>query len=163
MTRTMCDILLLNSVATNYPTTYKGESVTKILEILFTEHEAQLKAKDEEIERLKAQLNSMHDLMYRSGYSDAMCVVDKIFNDHEEQLKAKDECIKELECRTYHAEGYINDLHNSPKVKKFYDKKARSIVAMMFWEWRKEADDFGRNQACICFEKAYKMLKDNQC
>ena len=52
MTRTMCDLLLLNSVATNYPTTYKGESVIEILEILFTNHEAQLKAKDEEIERL---------------------------------------------------------------------------------------------------------------
>ena len=56
MTRTMCDVLLLNSVATNYPTTYKGESVIEILEILFNDHEAQIKAKDEEIEMLQRRL-----------------------------------------------------------------------------------------------------------
>ena len=34
---------------------------------------------------------------------------------YEEQLKAKDEEIERLNCRAYHAEGYINDLHNNSK------------------------------------------------
>ena len=63
-------------------------------------------------------------------------LIDQIFNDHEEttselraevihqtdkverlkeQIKANDELIKVLECRAYHAEGYINDLHNNSK------------------------------------------------
>ena len=62
--------------------------------------------------------------------------IDQIFDDHEEntselrvevihqtdkverlkeQIKAKDELIKDLECRAYHAEGYINDLHSNSK------------------------------------------------
>ena len=105
-------------------------------------------------------------------------VINEIFNDHEAQLKAKDEEIKELECRTYHAEGCISDLHNSPKVKKFYDKKARSIVAMLFWEWKKSIRESGDNTFYNdefddgnywfvnakeqSFKQAYKILKDNQ-
>ena len=54
------------------------------------------------------------------------------------QLKAKDEEIKNLNCRVYHAEGYISDLHNHPKGKKFYDAKARSIVAMLFWRAKRQ-------------------------
>ena len=89
----------------------------------------------------------------------------------EKQLKAKDEEIKGLGCRVYHAEGYINDLHNNPKDKKFYDKKARSIVAMLFWEWKKQcknceqynnhafAREQKRSEAYYCFQKAYAMLK----
>ena len=52
-------------------------------------------------------------------------LINQIFDEHEAQLKAKDEEIKGLWCRIYHAEGYISDLHNNPKDKKFYDKKAR--------------------------------------
>lgn len=101
----------------------------------------------------------------------------QVFDDHEAQLKAKDERIKELDCRAYHAEGYISDLHNEyPKHKKFLDKKARSIVAMLFWEW-KEADRLSKtyvdydylprriarkDEAYYCFDKAYKMLKGNK-
>ena len=97
-------------------------------------------------------------------------VVDKIYNDHEAQLKAKDEEIKGLGSRLYHAEGYINDLHNNPKDKKLYDKKARSIVAMLFWEYKKlrytsdgyfHSDEEIENAYCT-FKKAYKMLKDNK-
>ena len=42
-------------------------------------------------------------------------LINKIYNDHEAQLNAKDELIKDLECRAYHAEGYISDLHNNSK------------------------------------------------
>lgn len=108
-------------------------------------------------------------------------VIDQIFNDHEAQLKAKDELIKVLECRAYHAEGYINDLHNNPKDKKFYDKKARSIVAMLFWKMKRQKkvfqkyyEAYGRNnsltncyrgmfeQALMDFNKSRKMLKDTK-
>ena len=97
---------------------------------------------------------------------------------YEAQLKAKDEEIKGLRCRTYHAEGYINDLHNNPKDKKFYDKKARSIVAMLFWEWKRRIRLYIENkyrnpsanlalykQASLIqevFKEAYKMLKDTK-
>lgn len=45
--------------------------------------------------------------------------------------------------------------------------KARSIVAMLFWEWRKDKRLFGKNDCCEktsihSFQQAYKMLKDNQ-
>lgn len=51
----MCDVLLLNSVATNYPTTYKGEKVIEILELMFNDHEAIVKDKDELIELCKQE------------------------------------------------------------------------------------------------------------
>ena len=62
--------------------------------------------------------------------------------------------------------------YNHPKDKKFYDAKARSIVAMLFWEWRKsEARIYATNikwntgrafQSQILFEAAYKILKEQQ-
>ena len=55
-------------------------------------------------------------------------VIDQIFDEHDLEMKAKDEEIERLNCRAYHAEGYISDLHNHPKDKKFYDAKARSVV-----------------------------------
>lgn len=102
-------------------------------------------------------------------------LMNRIYHDFEVQLKAKDERIKELDCRAYHAEGYISDLHNEyPKHKKFLDTKARSIVAMLFWEWRKAerlckiyqdhatAREERRFYAKQSFYKAYKMLKDSK-
>ena len=95
---------------------------------------------------------------------------------YEAQLKAKDEEIERLNCRAYHAEGYINDLHNHPKDKKFYDAKARKIVAMLFWEWKKRkrlyianghrSGNAGwglyeqTNLMEVMFKQAYKTLKD---
>ena len=89
------------------------------------------------------------------------------------QLEAKDERIKELEIRAYHAEGYISDMHNEyPKHKNFINRKARSIVAMLFWEWRKAKQftnsslsqyDKGSTEGMkYSFWKAYKMLKDTK-
>ena len=99
----------------------------------------------------------------------------------EAQLKAKDELIKVLECRAYHAEGYICDLHNNPEDKKFYDKQARSIVAMLFWKMKRQKkvfqkyyEAYGHNnsltncylgmfeQALMDFNKSRKMLKDTK-
>ena len=108
-------------------------------------------------------------------------IFEEIFNDFEQQMKAKDEEIERLNCRAYHAEGYISDLHNHPKDKKFYDAKARSIVAMLFWKakrqkrvFQKYYEEYGLNhsltqnyrgmyeQAIMDFIKSHKMLKDNK-
>lgn len=87
-------------------------------------------------------------------------MINQIYDDVEKQLKAKDESIKELNCRVYHAEGYISDLHNEyPKHKKFLNTKARSIVAMLFWNYRRIPDFNMRNAAYFCFREAYSKLK----
>ena len=133
---------------------YAEEFVDKI----YNEHEAQLKAKESDLER--------QDMIIKCLSMD--------LDSKEKLLKAKDELINDLECRAYHAEGYINDLHNNPKDKKFYDKKARSIVAMLFWEWRKHKRMYGLSKfgsylavthlnnatlSKLIFQKAYAMLK----
>ena len=96
------------------------------------------------------------------------------------ELKAKDERIKELEIRAYHAEGYISDMHNEyPKHKNFINKKARSIVAMLFWMMKRQKaiyiksfNELGINNhntsfykgayenSKMRFKQAYKILKD---
>lgn len=53
-----------------------------------------------------------------------MPYINKLLDEYEAKLEAKDEYIKTLECRAYHAEEYISDLHNNPSVKRFYDKKS---------------------------------------
>ena len=112
--------------------------------------EAQLKAKDEDL-KLAMDLSEhmLDELKTERGIKEYLA----------KELKAKDEEIKGLGCRIYHAEGYISDLHNNPKDKKFYYKKARSIVAMLFWEWRDIKDCTNRDCAEATFRKAYKMLK----
>lgn len=109
---------------------------------IYNDHEAQIKAKDEEIERLKDQLSSVHNLMYRNGYSDA------------------------IDC--YDTFGKFNTKYKP-------NAKARSIVAMLFGEWRKDkriyenANRFTKNISelyvnCseLSFKKAYKILKDTK-
>ena len=76
-------------------------------------------------------------LIIKAGYGDFVeNIIDQIYDDHEEttselreevihqtdkverlkeQIKANDELIKVLECRAYHAEGYIKDLHSNSK------------------------------------------------
>lgn len=120
-------------------------------------------------------------LIVKTGYGKFVeDIIDQIFSEHEAQLKAKDEEIKGLGCRAYHAEGYISDLHNHQNDKKFLDRKARSIVAMLFWKakrqkkvFQKYYEEYGRNhsltqnyrgmyeQAIMDFNKSRKMLKDN--
>ena len=110
--------------------------------------------------------NIINDDCYYYTKHNVIEIVNFIFDEHEAQLKAKDDEIERLNCRAYHAEGYINDLHNHPKDKKFYNAKARSIVAMLFWKWRKAIEAFGTTDdvtvTCYCmFETAKRMLKDN--
>lgn len=127
---------------------YSSTKVYKSAKKYIKSLEAQLKAKESDLER--------QDMIIKCLSMD--------LDSKEKLLKAKDEEIKVLECRAYHAEGYISDLHNNPKDKKFYDKKARSIVAMLFWEWRKWKRWVGKTHADVhrvVFEKAYAMLKDN--
>ena len=83
--------------------------------------EAQLKAKESDLES--------QDMVIKCLNID--------LDNKEKLLKAKDEEIKGLGCRVYHAEGYINDLHNNPKDKKFYDKKSTFIEIQTYGHLRK--------------------------
>lgn len=59
MTREKADSILLKAVVEKYPTTYNGADVIQILLEIFNdkyELEAEIKAKDKEIERLKAEV-----------------------------------------------------------------------------------------------------------
>ena len=107
-------------------------------------------------------------------YSD--CIDDfltNIYNDHEAQLKAKDKRIAELEKNNTNLINDVivldNDLHRFLSIER---KKTRSIVAMLFWEWRKDkriyenANKYTKETAelyvnCseLSFKKAYAMLK----
>ena len=116
-----------------------------MLEEIFKDHEAQLKDKDDEIERLKGQLSTVHNLMYMNGYSDA------------------------IDC--YDTFGKFNIMAKP-------NAKARSIVAMLFCEWRKAETRYQEEwktkrdnrqlsllssssyKAEVLFKQAYKMLKD---
>ena len=122
-----------------------NETLRRIIVQIFNDHEAQLKAKDEEIERLEDQLSSVHNIMYRNGYSDA------------------------IDC--YDTFGNFNTRHKP-------NAKARSIVAMLFWEWKKRNRLYIENkyrnpsanlalykQANLMqevFQEAYKILKDTK-
>lgn len=92
-------------------------------------------------------------------------MVNIIFNDHEAQLKQRDEEIVKLK---------IEVLNSFPKIAAI---KARSIVAMLFWEWKKSIresndckfydDEFNDGGYWYIkakeemFKQAYKILKDN--
>lgn len=127
----------------------------RALEEIFDDHEAQLKAKDDEIRRLN---NLYADTIKDLG--DALIEI--------ERLKADKECAKDVinwhekECKQYI---------------KLHHTKARSIVAMLFWEWRKhkrmyELTKFGSYLAIthlnnatlskLIFQQAYKILKEQQ-
>ena len=76
-----------------------GDFVENIIDQIYDDHETQLKAKESDLER--------QDMIIKCLNID--------LDNKEKLLKAKDEEIKVLECRAYHAEGYINDLHNNSK------------------------------------------------
>ena len=91
----------------------------------------------------------------------------------EKQLKAKDKRIAEFEKNNTNLINDVivldNDLHRFLSIER---KKARSIVAMLFWEWRKAKEftnsslnkyDKGVMEGLrYSFAKAYKMLKDTK-
>ena len=121
----------------------------EVIDQIFDEHEAQLKAKDEEIKELG---EIVQQYLIPSKNYDAI-------------IKAKDEEIVRLKLELF---------RSSPKIA---NKKTRSIVAMLFWEWRKhkrmyELTKFGSYLAIthlnnatlskLIFQQAYKMLKDTK-
>ena len=94
-------------------------------------------------------------------------LMNRIYHDFEEQLKAKDEKIEVLNISSIG----LHDLYID------YKKLSRSIVAMLFWEWRKHKRMYGLSKfgsylavthlnnatlSKLIFQQAYKMLKDNQ-
>ena len=105
-------------------------------------YEAQLKAKDEEIKELG---EIVQQYLIPSKNYDAI-------------IRDKDEEIVKLKLELF---------RSSPKIA---NKKTRSIVAMLFWEYKKlrytsdgyfHSDEEIEN-AYYTFKKAYKMLKDNK-
>ena len=97
-------------------------------------------------------------------------IIDDIFDEHEAQIKAKDEEIEKLKSAL--SKTISKDIVGGFKLG---DRKSRSIVAMLFWEWKKQcknckqyndhtfAREQKRSEAYYCFKKAYAMLKDKQC
>ena len=154
---------------------WNPDILIEVIDQIYNNHEAQLEAKDEEIEvlhshlktidedysalasdfesavmeidGLKDQLSSVHNIMYRNGYSDA------------------------IDC--YDTFGNFNTRHKP-------NAKARSIVAMLFWEWRKAEARYkaewsnkrdnrqlsllsiSSSKSELLFKQAYKMLKDTK-
>ena len=157
-------------------------SLHRFIEQIFDEHEAHVNDLRNAIDRYMEEA-----AMYKS-------ILDKA----EAQLKAKDDEIKELGeivqqylipsknydaiiidkdkdiemLRAIVAKTISKDIVGGFKLG---DKKARSIVAMLFWEWKKQcknceqyndhafAREQKRSEAYYCFKKAYAMLKDEQC
>ena len=56
------------------------------------------------------------NLLYESKEDlvDMLCTQSELIDDLYSQLKKRDEEIEMLQCRLYHAEGYIKDIH-APK------------------------------------------------
>ena len=151
----------------------KEEAINKLNEIKRnTQHNGYMWASDVEDMFYKIYDEHERKLVHLKHIEDEVILLRNNRKELETQLKAKDEEIKNLNCRAYHAEGYINDLHNHPKDKKFYDAKARSIIAMLFWEARKTLTEYRNTKHCDAlynyyygqkqqFIEAYAMLKDN--
>ena len=100
------------------------DDVMVIIDEIYNDHETAIeilmKANEEEIsrhfnecEKYEAQLKAKESDLERQDMIIKCLNID--LDNKEKQLKAKDELIKDLECRAYHAEGYINDLHNNSK------------------------------------------------
>ena len=99
-------------------------SLHRFIDQIYNDHETAIeifmKANEEEIsrhfnecEKYEAQLKVKESDLERQDMIIKCLNID--LDNKEKQLKAKDELIKDLECRAYHAEGYINDLHNNSK------------------------------------------------
>ena len=144
------------------------EKADEVIDQIFNDHEAQLKAKESDLER--------QDMIIKCLNID--------LDNKEKLLKAKDEEIKELgeivqqyliPSKNYDAIIKAKDeeivklkLELFRSLPKIANKKTRSIVAMLFWEYKK-AQNFKSligaagyvKTAEDLFNKAYAMLKDN--
>ena len=108
-------------------------------------------------------------------------LIDQIYNDHEAQLKlasdvystdkmhmyqelkAKDEEIERLKAK--HEIQLNHRKAQSARLRRY--NPSRSIVAMLFWEWKKSQRWAGKNHFASkgnedAFKKAYKILKEQQ-
>ena len=117
---------------------------------------------------------------HRDGKFDANDVgklIHQIYNEFEAQLIVKDEEIKKLKAERdhFHNKYIAIGVYISDYIK---DKKARSIVAMLFWEWRKAETRYqtecktkrdnrqlsllsiSSSKSEVLFKQAYKILKD---
>ena len=107
---------------------------------------------------------------FAESYNIVKYTVDFIFDKHEAQIKAKDEEIEKMKSAL--SKTISKDIVGGFKLG---DLKARSIVAMLFWEWRKDkriyenANKYTKETAelyvnCseLSFKKAYAMLKGKQ-
>ena len=88
--------------------------------------------------------------------------IEQIFNDHEAQIKAKNEEVERLKKEDKKTIGGLGGLiaENMREA-----KKARSIVAMLFWESKRYTRiglTLNSNSMYRAFNRAYKMLKDNK-
>lgn len=132
-------------------------NLVSFIDQIYKDHEAQIKAKDSITQDIK------------EAYEFKSIAYDLLL----EAIKARDEEIERLK-----ADCELNGLRmfrqgvNSQKKADIGWLKARSIVAMLFWEWRKsEARIYATNikwntgrafQSQILFEAAYKILKEQQ-
>ena len=116
------------------------KTAKEMVNIIYDEHEAQLKLASDVY-----STDKMH--MYQ-------------------ELKAKDEEIAELEQHGKTMYKLMLSGENRGVQKGIV--KARSIVAMLFWEWRKNIRLHGKKHyftisSWFAFQQAYKMLKDTPC
>ena len=114
------------------------------------------------------QLPPNTDCYYVDGFINGFdCTYDAVLKDFEAEMKAKDEEIVKLK---------LEVLSSFPKIA---NTKARKIIAMLFWEWRKAETRYQEEwktkrdnrqlsllsissyKAEVLFKQAYKMLKDN--
>ena len=100
---------------------------SKLIDQIFNDHEAQLKDKDEEIAKYQMAIDKQSKraeaLKQLSLDKDNEIATAKMRHklEHDRYLiteaiiKEKDEEIEMLQCRLYHAEGYIKDIHEPLK------------------------------------------------
>ena len=108
---------------------------------------------------------------------DIICSQSELIDSLEAQLKAKDEEIEKLKAEKECAKSVI-DWHEKEceMYIKLHHQKARSIVAMLFWDIKKyeryskadDVQDYVNNKNKVyalesIFKKAYAMVKDNKC
>ena len=169
-----------------------SNDVKILIHKIFDDHEAQLKAKDEGIKRLNNlyadTIKDLGDALMEIDRLEADSCSNRIANTVEEYIsripsrgeleirfksdypygfKMK-EMPKHIRERTEHGENYANALIKM-MIERMIDRtkeinKARSIVAMLFWNYKHNLFAFDVEATVIVeskriFEKAYKMLK----
>lgn len=128
----------------------RQDMIIKCLNIDLDNKEKLLKAKDKEIMRL----NNL--------YADTIKEVGKLDEDYSKVASDFESAVMEID----RLKAQLSSVHNLMyRTKHKPNAKARSIVAMLFWEWKKlkqeKEYDMAESARC-CFGIAYKMLKEQQ-